>query len=99
MSKYGNRRTRGYDSKRESRRAQTLHLWQQAGAISNLKEQVKFELVPKQEGERSVTYIADFTYIENGQLVVEDAKGFRTPYYVIKRKLMKHVFGITIRET
>ena len=31
--------------------------------------------------------------------VVEDAKGFRTADYKIKRKLMLHVHGVRIKET
>jgi len=49
--------------------------------------------------ERSCCYIADFVYIENGELVVEDTKGVRTPDYIIKRKFMLKVHGIKIRET
>ena len=49
--------------------------------------------------ERSVIYVADFVYKDKeGNTVVEDTKGFRTPEYVIKRKLMLWKFGITIRE-
>jgi hypothetical protein len=49
--------------------------------------------------ERSCIYIADFTYYENGQYIVEDAKGKKTKEYLIKRKLMLHVHGHRIRET
>ena len=48
--------------------------------------------------ERECSYIADFTYLENGILVVEDAKGVRTPEYIIKRKLMLFLHGIKVRE-
>ena len=48
--------------------------------------------------EKAVNYIADFVYIENGQQVVEDTKGMRTPEYVIKRKLMLWVHHIKIKE-
>ena len=54
--------------------------------------------------ERSLSYIADFVYEENGETVVEDAKGYRNPSsatyakFVIKRKLMLHKFGIRVRE-
>lgn len=99
FGKFGNKKTNGYDSKRESRRAQVLQLWEKAGAITDLRYQVKFELVPKQNGERPITYIADFTYQQDGKLVVEDAKGMRTPYYIMKRKLMLFRHGIKIRET
>ncbi len=54
--------------------------------------------------EQSLVYNADFVYNENGKTVVEDAKGFRDPAsavyakFVIKRKLMLHIYGIRIRE-
>lgn len=37
-SKYKNKKQRGYDSKKESRRAFELEMLQKAGEISNLKE-------------------------------------------------------------
>lgn len=98
-SKYGNKKHRGYDSKREARRAEELAWMQRAGEIQDLREQVRFELVPKQEGERAVHYIADFVYSKDGQTVVEDAKGHRTAMYRLKRKLMLWVHGIRIVET
>lgn len=48
--------------------------------------------------EKSVVYVADFVYFENGKRVVEDTKGVRTPEYIIKRKLMLQKYGIRIRE-
>lgn len=48
--------------------------------------------------EKAVVYVADFVYTENGKMVVEDTKGFKTKEYVIKRKLMLKNFGIKIRE-
>jgi hypothetical protein len=48
--------------------------------------------------ENSVKYIADFSYIKDDELVVEDTKGFRTKDYIIKRKLMLWIYGIKIRE-
>lgn len=49
--------------------------------------------------EKACNYLADFVYIDvNGKLVVEDTKGFRTPDYIIKRKLMLYVHGIKIKE-
>lgn len=39
--------------------------------------------------EHPVTYVADFVYWENGEQVIVDTKGFRTPDYIIKRKLMR----------
>lgn len=48
--------------------------------------------------EKSVVYVADFVYWQNGQRIVEDTKGVRTTEYIIKRKLMLHKYGIRIRE-
>ena len=49
--------------------------------------------------ERECNYIADFCYYdENGDFIVEDAKGFKTPEYRIKRKLMLHVHNKRIVE-
>lgn len=92
-----------FDSKKEANRWYELRLLEKAGAISDLQRQVKFELIPSQRingkvVERPCTYLADFVYIENGQKIVEDTKGFRTTDYKIKRKLMLYVHGIKIRE-
>lgn len=54
--------------------------------------------------EKSCTYKADFAYMKDGQLVVEDTKGYRDPAsagyakFVIKRKLMLWKYGIRIIE-
>mgnify|MGYP002706008184 CR=1 FL=1 len=48
--------------------------------------------------EKECSYIADFCYTENREIVVEDTKGFRTEAYKIKRKLMLERYGIRIRE-
>lgn len=102
-SKYGNKKTNGFDSKYESKVAAQLQARQLAGEISDLKYQVRFELVPaqfvnKRCVERSCTYVADFTFIEDGALVVADAKGFRDPVYRLKKKLMRALRGIAVRE-
>ena len=89
-----------FDSKAEFTRWCELRLLERAKKISDLKRQVSFELIPKQEGERACTYVADFVYIdEHGKTVVEDTKGVRTDAYRIKRKLMLWVHGIKIKET
>ena len=104
MSKYGNRKLKSpdgqvFDSVTEYHRWGCLRLLERAGKISNLQRQVKFELVPKQNGERAVHYIADFTYYEDGQYVVEDSKGYKTDVYKLKKKLMLWVHGIKVKET
>lgn len=93
-----------FDSQKEAHRYRELALLQRAGQISDLKRQVRYELIPTQRiggkvVEKSCVYIADFVYIENGETVVEDTKGFKTPEYRIKKKLLLYVHGIQIRET
>ena len=106
-SKYGAVRVRTvdgieHDSKKEAARWQELNLMLRARLIEDLQRQVRFELIPKQDGERACTYIADFVYIDRktGQKVVEDVKSpaTRTEAYRIKRKLMLLVHGIRIKE-
>lgn len=48
--------------------------------------------------ERECAYYADFVYIRNGDTIVEDTKGVKTPEYIIKRKLMLYVHNIKIKE-
>lgn len=50
--------------------------------------------------ERPVTYVADFTYITNkdDKFHVIDVKGFKTPDYIIKRKLLLYIHGYHIEE-
>lgn len=105
MSKYNNRKVKTsegtFDSQKEYRRWCELKLMLRAGEIKELQRQVKFELIPKQAGEKAIHYVADFVYIDNrtGQKVVEDSKGAKTDVYIIKRKLMLHKYGIKILET
>ena len=103
-NKYGARKVKApdgqvYDSVKEYHRYGCLRLLERAGKISDLKRQVKFELIPKQEGERACYYIADFTYYEDGKLVAEDCKGYATDLFKLKKKLMLWVHGIRIRIT
>lgn len=108
MSKYHSRKItvdgQTFDSVKEYGRFRELSLLERAGAITELQRQVKFELIPSQRiggkvVERACGYVADFTYMENGKKVVEDVKGYKTPEYKLKRKLMLWVHGIQIRET
>lgn len=106
-SKHRNQKTEvdgiTFDSKKEAGRYQELKLLERAGEITDLRLQVPFEIVPAVTlyGRRVPArhYMADFTYVEGGKLVVEDSKGQRLPMYTIKRQLMKSVHNIEIRET
>lgn len=104
MTKYHSVKTRtadgiAHDSKKEANRWVELCLLQRAGVITDLTRQATYELIPKQDGERAVNYIADFVYRKDGKTVVEDCKGVRTEVYKIKRKLMLWRYGIRILET
>lgn len=50
--------------------------------------------------EREASYYADFVYCKDGRVIVEDTKSniTKTPEYILKRKLMLHLFGIKISE-
>jgi len=93
-----------FDSRREMTRYVDLYYQQKAGEIENLQRQVKYELLPKQKDEngkvieKPVYYIADFVYKRDGKVVVEDAKGFRTKEFIIKRKMALWFLGIRIVE-
>lgn len=108
-----------FDSRKEYNRYCELKLLEKAGEISNLERQVEYELIPAQyerawdkrkseykKGkclERKCCYIADFRYKENGKVVVEDVKGYRSSgaawqLYCVKRKLMLQLYGIRVVE-
>lgn len=88
-----------FDSQREAQRYWELKMLQKAGEISDLRMQVRFELIPKQPKMRAVYYIADFVYTgKDGTTVVEDAKGMKTREYVLKKKMMLFLKGIEVVE-
>lgn len=103
MNKYKNKRLCGFDSKAEMNRWEELSLMEKEGLIEALERQKRYVLIPSQyiDGkcvERPCTYKADFVYIKDGQVIVEDVKGFKTKEYIIKRKLMLKKYGIRIKE-
>lgn len=94
-----------FDSKKELARYQTLLIREKNKEITDLQRQVKFLLIDKQKGkkrvERKMEYVADYTYLENGELVVEDVKSDFTrkiPLYIAKRKMMLYFHNIEITE-
>ena len=96
-----------FDSAKEARVYNDLLIRLKAGEITDLRLQVPYELIPKQKlasgkTERSVKYIADFVYSEDGMTKVVDVKGYRKgaayAVFVIKRKLMKWVHDIEVQE-
>ena len=108
-SKFRSEKSGGYDSKKEHKRAIWLKWMEKQNLISDLREQVTFELAPAQyvtsySGRhvcvrRALKYIADFVYTEHGKSIVEDTKGFKTKEYLHKKRLMLLIYGIEIKET
>lgn len=87
-----------FHSAKEAKRYQQLKMLQTAGHIYNLQLQVRFEL--RKDEHLIETYYADFTYtVTETQLnIVEDVKGVRTSTYKRKKKWMKNIYGIEIKE-
>jgi len=101
-SKFGNKKTEldgmVFDSKGEADHYSELKLLERSGQIQNLRLQVAYEL-RGMNGATICKYIADFEYIEKGQMVVEDFKGMATAVYKLKAKLFKDNFpDIQFRE-
>lgn len=91
-----------FDSEKEKNRYIGLKQLERLGVIQNLQRQVKYELQPsfKLNGNtiRSITYIADFVYIQDGVEVIEDVKGMRTKEYLLKKKLFEYKYQKEIKE-
>lgn len=87
-----------HDSLVERARCFVLELREAAGQITDLERQPAYPLVVN--GVSVGTYCADFCYREGGALVVEDVKSIptRTPVYRLKRRLVKALYGIDVRE-
>lgn len=74
------------------------------------KQEVAYERISPKTGKRlkdgvrtleqECAYVADFVYqdAKSGELIVEDTKGVKTKEYIIKRKLMLWLYGISIKE-
>ncbi len=86
-----------FASKLEANRYVELKFLLQAGQISDLILQPAFVL---QEGFRDrygkahlpIKYVADFQYIEEGEEVVEDTKGFENTVWRIKKKMFLKLY-------
>jgi hypothetical protein len=87
-----------FDSQHEANRYVELCHLQRSGKIGNLECQTKYEIIINDI--HIGYYIADFSYIDRltGRLVAEDAKGFRTALYKLKKKIVEALYGLKIRE-
>jgi len=103
-TKYGSRKTVmlgvAFDSAAEARRYQELRVMEVAGEITELQMQVKFSL--DVNGVHICNFFPDFQYhsLRSDQTIVEDVKSkpTMTPVYRLKKKLLKAIHGIDIRE-
>lgn len=86
-----------FDSMKEGRRYQDLKLLERGKVITDLELQPKYDLMVN--GKKCGFYKADFRYQENGKTVIEDCKGFKTPVYNLKKKLVQAIYDIKILET
>lgn len=96
-----------FDSRKEARRWAELSRMQEAGEISDLRRQVVFELapaaclLPDYRQKPAIKLIADFTYLRDGKLTVEDTKSVATrnlPVYRLKKHLLFTVHGLQVHE-
>lgn len=88
-----------FHSKKEALRYQDLKLLEKAGEINKLKLQPRYDF--KINDVNIGFYKGDFLYLDNrtGAWITEDCKGFKTPTYKLKKKLVKALYGIDIYET
>lgn len=108
MSKYRNVKVtyfgETFDSQKEAERWLYLRSLQKRGKISNLKRQVKYELIPRAPGVKlqALSYIADFVYDKDGETIVEDVKGYKAGeayrLFTAKKKVMYFRYKILIQE-
>lgn len=97
FKKYNNVKTGDCPSFKHHIRKIVLKRMEETCEIANLQREVPFDLVVNDV--YVCKYIADFVYLKDGHVVVEDVKGRLSAEYVLKRKLMFAVHGIKILET
>ena len=106
MNKYHNKKTivNGitFDSQREALYYTYLLSLVKQNKISELRLQVKFELIPSYsingKRKRARYYIADFTYMKDNVLQVIDVKGYRTDVYKLKKAMFEYIYKKEIQE-
>lgn len=110
-SKYNSKKTEYdgfmYDSKKEANYARKLDLFIKAGDLIEYDRQVKmhYEVGIKTRTDDDYTdhktyfYRCDFVeYWANGTTVYTDVKGFRTPEYKRKKKIIEKLYDIKLNE-
>ena len=107
-SKHGNRKTFrvvngsqvSFDSSKEAFRFDALYVLARGKFISELTIQPKFLLMESQKHNgvlyKSVSYVADFSYVRDGKKIVEDVKSAHTKTlatYRVKIKWFLSIYG------
>ena len=83
-----------FDSKRESQHYTYLKSLVAAGEISDLALQPSYDIVIN--GQKICKVKLDFSYMKDGEFIVEDVKGMDTPMSRLKRKLVKACHDIDV---
>lgn len=98
-----------FDSAKEAKRYAELRILEKQGVISNIKLQPKYMLVvnnlpvliksARYPNGRQASYRADFTYVENGQIIVDDVKSKATDTEAsrLRRALVEAIYGVEVR--
>jgi hypothetical protein len=106
-TKYGAKKTQvgevTFDSKKEAQRFMELQLLERAGEITDLRRQVKIDLMGQHRPlytrtGRKMKYTADFAYVEDGVEVVEECKGAWTRDFEV-RYAVAIAMGLNLRVT
>jgi len=104
ISKYHNRKTLydgiQFDSQKEADRYQELQWMQQAGLIQDLELQPRYDLIVN--GHKIGFYRGDFRYkdVATDSVILEDVKSpvTKTAVYMLKKKLVKALYDVEIKE-
>ena len=78
---------RRFASKREATRYLALKEMAREEKITQLVCQPRFELCP---APNRLSFVADFSYVEDGRFIVEEVKGFETEGWRIKQRIFRH---------
>lgn len=106
-NKYGAKKTQvgevTFDSKKEAQRFMELQLLERAGEITDLRRQVKIDLMGQHRPlytrtGRKMKYTADFAYVEDGVEVIEECKGHWTRDFEV-RYAVAIAMGLNLRVT
>lgn len=90
-----------FASKKEAKRYGELKLMEKAGELFRLELQKVFYLHASSArfGPMLIgKYVADFVYWRNGEHIIEDVKGFKTPLYRWKKRHVEAQYGVKIVE-